>query len=101
MAEVYPNGADERIPDDVWITRADTEGWVALTKDYEIIRDHTETLRRTSLRVFSLNNANLTGPEMAGRFDAHLNRIVQRARKPGPYIYAVASQGLERRWPSD
>jgi len=100
MAEVYPGGADERISDDEWITRADTEGWVALTKDYQIIRDHVETLSRTSLRVFSLNNANLTGSEMAGRFDMHLNRIVQRATKPGPYIYAVASKGLEHRWPT-
>jgi len=99
MATVYPDGADQRIGDETWITLAGTEGWVALTKDYQIIRDHVDALSRTSLRVFSLNNANLTGPEMAGRFDTHLNRIVQQARKPGPYIYVVASQGLERRWP--
>lgn len=99
MADVYPDGEDERIPDDDWIIRADSEGWVALTKDYSIIRDHVDTLAATNLRVFSLNNANLTGPQMAERFDLQLNRIVQQATKPGPYLYVVGSKGLERRWP--
>jgi hypothetical protein len=101
MADVYPHGEDQRVPDDVWILRAHDEGWVALTKDYAIIRDHVETLATTTLRVFSLNSANLTGPQMVDRFDQHLNRILQRASKPGPYIYVVTSNGLERRWPPD
>lgn len=77
MADVYPGGDDERVPDDEWILRAADEGWIALTKDYSIVRDHIDTLARTSLRVFALSNANLTGPQMADRFDEHLNRIVQ------------------------
>ncbi len=36
---------------------------------------------------------------MAERFDRHLNRIVQRAAKSGPYVYVVGSERLERRWP--
>lgn len=99
MADVYGGGEDERVPDDDWILRADAEGWVALTKDYSIVRDHIETLKETGLRVFALNNANLTGPQMVERIDTHLNRIVQRASKPGPYLYVVGSKGLERRWP--
>jgi hypothetical protein len=90
--------ANERVRDDDWIRRADAEGWVALTKDYSIIRDHIDTLATTSLRIFSLNNANLTGPQMVKRFDLHLNRIVQRASRPGPYLYVIGSKGLERRW---
>ena len=101
MAEVYPHGADEDVADDDWILRADVEGWVALTKDYAIVRDHVETLATTSLRVFSLNNANLTGMEMAERFTSHLNRILQRAAKPGPYLYVVGKRGLELRWPTE
>ena len=99
MVEMYPEGEDERVPDDDWILRAHAEEWVALTKDYSIIRDHVDTLAKTTLRVFSLNNASLTGPQMVERFDHHLNRIVQRAAKPGPYLYVVGSKGLELRWP--
>ena len=99
MVDVYSNGEDQRLPDEDWMIRAATEGWVALTKDYSIIRDHLDTLASTTLRVFSLNNANLTGQEMAERFTRHLNRIVQQAAKPGPYLYVIGSRGLERRWP--
>ena len=49
-------------------------------------------------RVFALNNANLTGEEMATRYTKHLNRIVQRAAAPGPYLYVVTAAGLELRW---
>lgn len=101
MADVYPDGEDERVSDDDWILRAGDESWVALTKDYSIVRDHIDTLARTSLRVFALNNANLTGPQMAERFDKHLNRIVQRSAKSGPYVYVVGSERLELRWPDD
>ena len=51
MVEVYPDREDERVPDDDWILRADAEGWVALTKDYSIIRDHVDTVAKTTLRV--------------------------------------------------
>ena len=100
MAEVYPGGDDERIPDDEWIVRAAQEDWVVLTKDYNIIRDHSEVLARTDLRVFAFNSARLTGDAMAKRVLAQLNRILQRARKRGPYVDAITADGLERRWPS-
>ncbi len=34
---------------------------------------------------------------MAERFDLHLNRILQRAAKPGPYLYVIGAKGLEHR----
>jgi hypothetical protein len=45
-----------------------------------------------------LNNANLTGEEMAERYLRHLNRIIHRAATPGPYVYVVTAAGLELRW---
>jgi len=53
----------------------------------------------STLRVFALPNANLTGPEMAARFDANLHRILQRSRKRGPFVDVVHPSRLERRWP--
>ena len=77
------------------------EGWVASTKDYSIIRDHSDVLAETTLRVFAFNNANVTGPELVGRLEINFNRILQRARKPGPYVWVITPRGLQRRWPPD
>jgi hypothetical protein len=99
MVEVYPDGADMDVSDPDWLLRADEEGWIALTKDPAIIFDHADVLAETTLRVFAFNNASLTGPIMADRLIAHLNRILQRARKHGPYVYVITADGLELRWP--
>jgi hypothetical protein len=98
MIDVYPNGTDQRVGDDEWIARASHEGWVALTKDASIIRDHVAALAASTLRVFALNNANVSGPEMARRYVINLSRMVHRARQPGPYVYVVSPSGLELRW---
>jgi hypothetical protein len=98
MFEAYPDGADQHVADDEWIAMASAEQWIALTKDDEIRRNHADALTRSSLRVFALNNANLTGAKMAERYTKHLHRIVQRSATPGPYLYVVTAAGLELRW---
>jgi len=98
MAEVFPDDG-QQVSDDDWIQRASEAGWVALTKDAVIVRDHADALMASTLRVFALPNANLTGPEMAARFDANLHRILQRSRKRGPFVDVVHPSRLERRWP--
>ncbi len=101
MADVYPSGADQSVADHEWIERASREGWIALTKDYSIVRAHGNALSASTLRVFALSNSNLTGPQMATRYAHNLDRILLRARRPGPYVYIVNPAGLERRWPRD
>lgn len=98
MADVYPAGTDQRLEDPVWILRADREGWIALTKDCSIVDGHEDELLRTTLRVFAFNKANLTGAEMQSRILDHLNRILQRAAKPGPYVDKITKKGLDRYW---
>ena len=98
MALVYPNGKDQSVSDDEWIKRASSD-WLALTKDTAIMRNHQPALRASTLRVFALNNANLTGPQMAERYLHNLRRIPRRASQPGPYVYIVSSDGIEKRWP--
>lgn len=99
MAELYPEDADQRIGDDQWIGDVSARGWVALTKDVNIIRDHQAALRRSTLRVFALSNANIAGEKMATRYRTNIHRIVQRCRKPGPYVDVVHKDRVERRWP--
>lgn len=98
MAELYPDGSDQLIADEQWITNVSALGCVALTKDTNLIRVHRAALKRSTLRLFAVDTAKLTGPEMADRVDRHLNRILQRARKPGPYAYVIHKGGLELRW---
>ena len=99
MADVYPNGADQRIGDPEWIRRADREGWVALTKDASIVRDHRAVLAQTTLRVFAFNNANVTGSELVSRLNTSFERIIRRSAVPGPYVWVIGRNSLEQRWP--
>ncbi|MCY4163395.1 MAG: hypothetical protein OXE93_04175 [bacterium] len=98
MAEVYPGGADQHTPDPEWILKANQEGWVALTKDYSLARDHRDVLAGTTLRVFAYNNANLAGSDMVDRLETNFNRILQRAAKPGPYVYLIGRNTLKLCW---
>lgn len=99
MADLYPGGTDQDVPDDQWIADVSTRGWVALTKDANLVRHHRPALEASTVRVFALDNANVSGEEMARRFEANLHRIVQRARKPGPFVDIVHKDRVERRWP--
>ncbi|MCY4257040.1 MAG: hypothetical protein OXE04_01935 [bacterium] len=98
MTEVYPNGTDQRVADPDWMLKADQEDWITLTKDYSVIRDHRNVLATTTLRVFAYNNANITGPKMVERLETNFNRILQKANKPGPYVYVIGRDNLELRW---
>jgi hypothetical protein len=62
-----------------------------------IVRAQPDALAVSTLRVFALGNASLTGPQMAQRYVDNLNRIVQRAARRGPYVYVVQADGLELR----
>lgn len=98
MADVYPGGLDQEIDDPTWIHDVSAVGWIALTKDSRLIRDHREALEGSSLRVFALDSSNLTGMEMAERIRGHLGRILHRAAKPGPYVYVLHHERIELRW---
>jgi hypothetical protein len=98
MHELYPNGADQLIGDDKWIRHVSNLGYVAVTKDLNIIRAHTRAIEQSNIRIFAFDSARLTGSEMAFRMDRHLNRILQRAAKRGPFFYVIHSDSLELRW---
>ncbi len=100
LGDLYPDDA-QYVADSEWMIHADQQGWIALTKDKNLVRDHRATLQASSLRLFLLPNANLTGPEMAQRVDVNLDRIIKKCLKPGPFVYALLPQALEKRWPRD
>jgi hypothetical protein len=98
MHEIYPDGSDQSVGDNEWIQCVSNLGYVALTKDLNIHRAHKDAMARSNIRLFAFDSARLTGAEMAARIDLHLNRIVQRANKPGPFFYVIHSASLELRW---
>ncbi len=101
MASVYGEQAAQRLADEVWLRDAGARGWVVLTKDDAIRRRPAErdSLVEAGVRVFCLTSAQLQGPEQAERFAANLDRILRQASQPGPYIYGVQRDRIERLWP--
>lgn len=101
LADAYGERRAQQIEDQEWIERAGRENWVVLTKDDRIRyrRAERDAFVAANLRVFCLTTAKLRGEDQAARFVNNINRIVQRAGKPGPYIYGVYEKRLERIWP--
>ncbi|MGO9873794.1 MAG: hypothetical protein ACLPVY_08330 [Acidimicrobiia bacterium] len=84
-----------------WIADADERGWVVLTKDERITRraDEQAALAASQLWIFALGTQRMIGPEMAERYAANINRMVQRSRKQGPFVDTGYPDRVERRWP--
>ncbi len=101
MASVYGEEAAQRLEDRVWLRDAGLNRWIVLTKDDAIRRRpaEREALTEAGVRVFCLTSAQLRGSEQTERFVQNRHRILQRARKPGPYIYAVYEKRLSLLWP--
>ena len=99
MADVYTDGRDQRLPDSDWIRHAGREGWIAISKDNRIPRDHADTLGATTLRLFLIPNSNMAGAEIVGRLMDNWDAILRRAETSGPYADAILPNRLEKRWP--
>jgi PIN like domain len=101
MRSVFGPEAEESVPDVVWLEQAGRAGWVVLTKDDAIRRRPVElqALAAHGVRAFCLTNANLTGEQQRDRFLANINRMLQRSRRPGPWICAVYERQLVQIWP--
>jgi hypothetical protein len=51
------------------------------------------------VRAFCLTNAQLRAAEQTERFVSNRHRIIQQARKPGPYIYGSTNKGSDASGP--
>ncbi len=95
LVDVYPKRED--VDDETWIAESTAKGWVLLTKDRAIRRNQAEreAVARAGARMFCIPSASLTAAEMGQRFVDNRHRIIQHARKAGPYIYLVHRERLE------
>jgi hypothetical protein len=48
------------------------------------------------VRCFCLSNRNLSGADMAARFLDHLVSITAACSRPGPFVYAVHKNRIDR-----
>ncbi len=53
------------------------------------------------MRAFCLTNANLRGVEQVQRVLTSLDRILDAAQAPRPYVYGIYADGLRRLWPGN
>ena len=100
MAERDPE-TEEFVEDETWIREVTADGLVILMKDDQIRRKPREqqAVLESGARAFVVTNASLRGDEVAALFVENRHRIMQRARKPGPFIYGVYPGRLEKLFP--
>jgi hypothetical protein len=101
MADIYQERPGHLLADEVWLRDAGANDWIVLTKDDAIRRRPAErdALTEAAVRVFCLTNRSLRAADQTERFVSNRHRILQRARKPGPYVYGVYEKQLRRLWP--
>ena len=101
LRSIYGEERAQSIADEEWIPEFAHLGYVLLTKDDEIRRypPAREAAFNSGAKIFCLPNAHLDGPRIQERFLVNLNRIIQRARHDGPFMYAVDPHGLRLLWP--
>ncbi|MDP2623606.1 MAG: hypothetical protein Q8Q29_07415 [Actinomycetota bacterium] len=100
LESVYGKVQSQSVPDIRWLGDAGQNNWVVLCKDDSIRRTPMElaTVERYRVKMFCLTTASLTGEQQRDRILSHVNRIAQRARKPGPYIYGIYERNIRLLW---
>lgn len=93
---------DEEVDDAEWLELCGTNGWVVLTMDRRIRYRRAEiaAVRRHRVRAFALASGNLQASGQAARFLSNEAAIVGACAEPGPFIYAVYADGIERVFPA-
>lgn len=98
LAEHYGMPADEMVEDVTWLADSAQRGWVAFMKDERIRRRPAERLaiEANSARCFCITNMNLASAAMAQRYLDNLDGIASVCARPGPFMYAVHANRIER-----
>jgi hypothetical protein len=98
LAERYGIPQDEDIADVQWLTEAGQRGEAVFMKDERIRYNAVEkaVVKEHLVRCFCLTRKDLTGAHMAERFVNNLAAITTACGAPGPFIYAVHAQRIQR-----
>jgi hypothetical protein len=98
LAERYGVPEDEDVSDEQWLADAGARDEVVFMKDARVRYNAAEkrVVMQHRVRCFSLARRDLTAAEMANRFLRNLERIEQACADPGPFIFAVHGNRIER-----
>ncbi len=98
LAEHYGIPSDEGIVDEEWLRLASSQDWVVFMKDTRIRynRRERDVVRAYSVRCFCLSSQQLHADDMAARYLDNLDVITRACQEPGPFIYAVHKNRIER-----
>jgi hypothetical protein len=107
MAETYGELAGQTLEDPPWLADCGHRGWVALTKDADILRKQPggslspqlAAITSGLVRVFLLMNQQLAGADQVARYVKHQDKIISIAlARPGPYVYGLYDDRMREVW---
>ncbi|WP_419847498.1 hypothetical protein [Candidatus Poriferisocius sp.] len=98
LAEHYGMPEDEDIADEEWLELSSSQDWVVFMKDARIRynRRERDVVTAHSVRCFCLSSQQLNAADMASRYLDNIDAITQACQEPGPFIYAVHKNRIER-----
>lgn len=98
MDERYGKKESQSVADTQWIADACSEGEVILTKDRAVAKRsiEAEAIYVNAARVFVIGSANITGRETLARVLQHRARIEALTSEPGPFVFAIGRDRLDR-----
>jgi hypothetical protein len=97
--EVYGSRKAQWVQDPRWIRRCANEQWVAITRDYLTI--WRGVICEDAVRIFRVARSAETEDEQAEYVAENMAKITRLARKPGPYVYRIDRNDVEKVFPTE
>ena len=95
VKEVFRQG--QRVEDMVWLEKAATEGWTALTNDTKAATEHADFLSTSGIRLFVIRFKYKNGKDLTKKIIDLLEKIDKYSKSPSPFVYDMYSSGIRRR----
>lgn len=95
--DVYGPDREQSLGDEEWIAVAARSGWVCITRDE--LRLHRETIRRSGARIFRIGRGARTAAQQIEWIRRNVHRIVRASKRPGPYIYVIRENSVDKVFP--
>lgn len=98
MREHYGEHLGQSVDDIEWLIETADREWIGFCKDSAIRRNQAErdTVIDRGARLFVVPRADVSAAEAAARFTKNLSAITAAAALPGPFIYSVRIDRIER-----